>query len=377
MPQSNHTQMHELLNRTNYTDVHAFMKHEEDLHRSPHTLKRHWTYLKQVLEWAGPQPLSDAPTLRPTLPRYLEQIGKDGHIRADGKAGPLGVATISHTCQLTRTLLQWAVIEYPQRYNARIITPNWLATLQPTRKPASLRTREVYTCEEVEQLVNLPSEETLTARRSRAAAAFLFLSAMRVDAFVTMPIRALNLTVTPATVTQDPAWGMRTKNRKAAITYLLEIPGLLDVVREWDTLVRSQLSPDALWFASLSTDGMSFTEHTEAGIARGELVAKGLKKLCKKAEIPYRSPHKLRHGHAMYAIMNAKDMGDLKALSQNLMHKNLTITDAVYGVLTENEIKKRIARLSGQASPAITSDDDQALITQLVTKVMQELRKEK
>lgn len=287
-------------------------------------------------------------------------------MRADGKAGPLGVATISHTCQFTRTLLQWAVIEYPQRYNARIITPNWLATLQPTRKPASLRTREVYTCEEVEQLVNLPIEDTLTARRSRAAAAFLFLSAMRVDAFVTMPIRALNLTVTPVTVTQDPAWGMRTKNRKAAITYLLEIPGLLDVVKEWDTLVRSQLSPDALWFASLSTDGMSFTEHTDAGIARGELVAKGLKKLCKQAGLPYRSPHKLRHGHAMFAMINARDLSDLKTISQNLMHSTVVTTDSTYSPLIAQELEKRIARISGKKSTMTSPEEALAALEQFI-----------
>ena len=60
---------------------------------------------------------------------------------------------------------------------------------------------------------------------------------------------------------------------------------------------------------------------------------------------PYHSPHKFRHGHAVYALKNAKDVSALKAVSQNLMHENLTITDGVYGILSENDVRKEIAEL--------------------------------
>jgi hypothetical protein len=55
-----------------------------------------------------------------------------------------------------------------------------------------------------------------------------------------------------------------------------------------------------------------------------------------KAGLPYHSPHKFRHGHAVYA---------LKAVNQNLMHDNLSITDGVYGVLSGMEVKGEIANL--------------------------------
>ena len=47
----------------------------------------------------------------------------------------------------------------------------------------------------------------------------------------------------------------------------------------------------------------------------------------------------------MYALKNAKDVSALKAVSQNLMHENLTITDGVYGILSENDVRKQIAEL--------------------------------
>lgn len=61
--------------------------------------------------------------------------------------------------------------------------------------------------------------------------------------------------------------------------------------------------------------------------------------------MPYHSPHKFRHGHAVYALKNAKDVSALKAVSQNLMHGNLTITDGIDGVLSETDVREQIARL--------------------------------
>ena len=76
------------------------------------------------------------------------------------------------------------------------------------------------------------------------------------------------------------------------------------------------------------------------------MVAKGLQKLCERAGVTYHSPHKLRHGHTVYALKRAHDIADLKAISQNLMHSSLTITDSVYGVLSSDDISERLTGLS-------------------------------
>jgi hypothetical protein len=38
------------------------------------------------------------------------------------------------------------------------------------------------------------------------------------------------------------------------------------------------------------------------------------------------SPHKFRHGHAVDWLMHLRDMANVNALSQNLMHANIGIT---------------------------------------------------
>ena len=62
----------------------------------------------------------------------------------------------------------------------------------------------------------------------------------------------------------------------------------------------------------------------------------------RRFDLPYYSPHKFRHGHAVYALKNAKDVPALKAVSQNLMHANISTTDGIYGVLSETDVREQI-----------------------------------
>ena len=84
--------------------------------------------------------------------------------------------------------------------------------------------------------------------------------------------------------------------------------------------------------------------------------------------LPYHSPHKFRHGNAVYSIMRTKDIAGLKAVSQNLMHSNLSITDGVYGVLSENNVKEQIKILGKNDGANKAGDQEQLriLIKQLL-----------
>ena len=95
---------------------------------------------------------------------------------------------------------------------------------------------------------------------------------------------------------------------QGATTYLLDIPDLVDAIRKWDSLDRSNLPSSALWYASLTTDGMGFAGEGRVTVHRVTLLARGIRRLCQKAGIPYLSPHKLRHGHAVHAIEQGVSM---------------------------------------------------------------------
>ena len=91
--------------------------------------------------------------------------------------------------------------------------------------------------------------------------------------------------------------------------------------------------------------GKLISNATHAGEHRPSIATRDLRRWIKKVGLSYHSPHKFRHGHAVYALKNAKDVSALKAVSQNLMHENLTVTDGVYGVLSEKDVREQISDL--------------------------------
>jgi len=66
-----------------------------------------------------------------------------------------------------------------------------------------------------------------------------------------------------------------------------------------------------------------------------------MRKLFDRADLPYKSPHKFRHGHAVYALQRAKTMADYKAVSMNLMHDDIRVIDGIYAPLAADEVKQR------------------------------------
>ena len=75
-----------------------------------------------------------------------------------------------------------------------------------------------------------------------------------------------------------------------------------------------------------------------------------MKVLFARAQIEYKSPHKFRHGNAVYGLLHAKTLADYKAVSMNLMHENLEITDGIYAPLLSSDVKTRITGLVDNTS---------------------------
>ncbi|RME59147.1 site-specific integrase [Candidatus Parcubacteria bacterium] len=196
-------------------------------------------------------------------------------------------------------------------------------------------------------------------RREQAAAAMLFASGMRSSAFGSLPIEAVDLE--KMEIRQWPSLGVRTKNGKHATTYLLDIPELIDVIREWDSLIREQLPPEAMWYAPFRTDhfgNKTKLSSASAGKNRNQAIAKGLRKLYRAANLPYKSPHKFRHGHAVHALLGARTMAAYKAVSQNLMHGSIKVTDEVYAWLNEDDVRTQISSLAVGQSQSLNPDDE-------------------
>jgi site-specific recombinase XerD len=334
-----------MIDRQNYLDTRKWLAYQRDVRQlAENTLNKYRGSIRHLLEWADETVFPEAHKIRPVFPRYLTTVEVVRNYKPTGKA--LSKTTQELACMLARHFFRWAKRSLPEQY--RDVSDIWIDTLRPVRLVETVRERELYTLDEVLALTKPDPNDGLRMMRDKAAIALLFLSGMRVGAFVTLPIKALDLD--KKTVKQWPEWGVETKNKKAATTFLLDIPELLNVAKAWDDIVRPALPPDAVWYARLNYDPKTgevrFDSDTSQKARRRGMVAYILKEACNRAGIPYRSPHKLRHGHAIHTIKNARTIAEFKAISQNLMHADLKITDAVYGVLTEGDVQSRITGLS-------------------------------
>ena len=209
---------------------------------------------------------------------------------------------------------------------------------------------------------------SLRDKRIKAAAVLWFFSGIRIGAFVTLPIKAVNLE--NLEIYQFPSLGVHTKFGKSATTDLLNIPELIAIIKEWDQLVRSQLPDTAYWFASLSPETGTFDKSISiVGENRGSRAYKDLKEWLDRVGLPFHSPHKFRHGYAVFGIKHFTTLAQLIALSQNLMHSNISITDGIYGMLSNADKKKLLSNFNPEQT--IISKDMNQKLDEILTFIKQ------
>ena len=88
---------------------------------------------------------------------------------------------------------------------------------------------------------------------------------------------------------------------------------------------------------------------------RGILATRNIKAWLEGNGLPYHSSHKFRHGHIQYGLANSKSIADYKAVSMNVMHTSMEITDEIYSNLNDGEVQNRIGSLG--KTPPNGSDD--------------------
>jgi len=67
-------------------------------------------------------------------------------------------------------------------------------------------------------------------------------------------------------------------------------------------------------------------------------------------------------------LKNAKSIPALKAVSQNLMHANLSVTNGIYGILSENDVREQIRSISLNKN----SEEVISMLEQLIKKLTNE-----
>lgn len=324
-----------MINRENYHLVYKHLDYRKNvMQNDAGTIATYWQSLKHVLQWADARSFQDAPKIIPAFPEYLLTA------RNDGKEKSLTPKYMKKALSHARAFFDWLRL-HERGYSG--ISEAWITTLQVRRSAdtqSRLQERHYWHLEDVRKIAML-TPDGMREQRDQAAICFLFLSALRIGAFVTLPVECVDLE--RRRIEQLPEKGVHTKNSKAAITFMLNIPDLLEVVKRWDAFVRREKL--VMWYPAIDKhDSQNFTQARFTGTHRTDYQGRcyvfedGLRRLCTKAGVSYKSAHKIRHGFGVYGVKNAKDMGQMKAISQNMMHANMGITDGLYGKLAEDDL---------------------------------------
>lgn len=328
-----------MINKNNYKLTEEYLEQVHRNHQQKEgTTKNKRSRLRHLLNWCGETEFFYIPK-RNEL--YREYISKE--TRENGE--PLSNIYKRKIIEEAKLFFQWLSI---RKSGYQLITPAWLDTFRYKKSSYGKKSLKSITEEEIKRLANLPAK-TLTEKRTRASVCALYITGMRIDAFVTLPISAIDFQ--KLSVRQDPNLGVRTKNNKSADTFIIKLDGVFEVAQEWDELVRSEFPQNALWFAPLSSQTGEFDYNkSSAGIHRATIFRKNLKSWLTKNGIQENiTPHSFRRGHANFLFDHAMEMADLVAAQNNLMHESLTTTE-MYARQRQEQTKMRILAMSQRNS---------------------------
>ena len=339
-----------MINRENYKDVQKFLGYKKERKCSKKTVEVYDVWLRHALEWCGETPFPECDKKKDQLQDYLESLVAQEKI-SEYIAGRI--------CGTFSEFLSYISLENKARYNS--IKKSYIESIRYKTYSDNAKIPPYYTLDEMKKIAGVETDD-LTMKRIRAAACLLYLSGMRLSAFLTMPIECLNLE--KMQVYQFPEKGVYTKFRKKAITSLLNIPDLLNVVKDWDSYIRGVSKAWSTWYPRYEYNNLSFKDcypesrDREKAYKSSQNIKSGfyrtLEKLCMLADIEYKGAHAFRHGHAHFGLKNAKNPEQMKAVSQNLMHKSTVITDELYSRMNAGDTNEIITTLGFDTSPQKT-----------------------
>lgn len=340
-----------LIHRNNYLIIREYLEYLLSIkNRDRKSVERYRFWLRHTLLWAMDHPLETADQIRPPFVQHINCL-------------ELATESKKKIIETTRAFFKWAKLYHNKRFNR--LPAHWIEDMTPPKVPRAANL-DYVALEDVLKIARLKIDrENLALQRDQAMSALLFLGGARAGAITSLPIKAVHLDTEFPHIEQKPALGVSTKNNQSATTFLHNIPELLDVVRAWDEQVRKHCPPEYPWYAPIQQNwGEQRFSELEPGKQRSVALNKRLKILEAAAGLPHKSPHKYRHGYAIYGLRHCRTMAQYHALSRNLMHANVAITDERYVHLEEIERGKLLGQISNDQMQQ-RDDDLQGMLAKL------------
>lgn len=245
----------------------------------------------------------------------------------------------------------------------------YLSTLNPTEEDKRLNNHITYieypTLEEFEKIINFEAKDLIDTR-DKAILAFLYISCARVSAVATSTIDSVD--VNKMVYDQDPLEGVKTKRQKYIVTKLLPFDKkYYEIVKNWINLLKTQenfgnkdpLFPNIKVYAN-----KTLVEKKPLG-GEGEY-NNLLDKRCKAAGIQKYNPHAFRHFGISQALKYVKTGTQLKALSQNVGHEDISTILEQYAKMKPNRYMQVLDDMINQGL-------DERPVSEISTKELMEI----
>jgi integrase/recombinase XerD len=238
------------------------------------------------------------------------------------------------------------------------------------REATALRSVDFPSLDYVRRLVGSIEIQNEVDSRDRALISFLMLSGMRDRAVVSLPLGCFDRQLLQ--VKQLPSMGVHTKFGKPVISCLFRFDNdLLRYVVEWsEYLERERLysSESPLFPKTQVVQSGETYSFVSMGVephfwANTSPVRDILRKRANRAGLRYYHPHTFRHLAVSLAFKQCKNAAELKAVSQNLGHSDVTTTMMIYGRLHDHEVAEIVGKLgrTNQTGEGLSKDTQDEL----------------
>jgi integrase len=270
------------------------------------------------------------------------------------KGKPLSNTTKYHTLRHLKAFFSWLASQPGYKSRISLDAVSYLALDRRTvREVLSPRPHRFPSLEQVKRLVDSIRGDSEIDRRDRALISFLLLTGIRYRAVCSLSLSCFDPDL--LVVYQDPRRGVHTKGGKAITTWVLRFDDdLVKAVTDWVRYlsIERKFGPSDPLFPRTqikqSDNGFSFEACGVEPVfwSGGNSIRDILKSRAHAAGLPYFPPHSFRHAACQLALRMSRSPEELKALSQNFGHEQVTTTLRSYGTLDQIRVEDIISRMN-------------------------------
>ena len=293
----------------------------------------------------------------------------------------LSIRSQYHLLRHVRNFFAWLSGQAGYKSRISAYDVQYLQLSKKDRRVATTASLPKYpTLEQIKQLCSFSVQNEID-QRDRALIAFTALTGMRDQAIVTLPIGCFDSE--KMLVLQLPSKGVQTKFSKEIYTTLFNIDEILvDYFIQWLNYLKTvkHFGNEDPIFPSTKVGFISKKHHafTLTGINRdfwadANPMRKIFKERSNQTKVPYFTPHKFRHFIINEAQKHISSIEQLKALSQNLGHENISTTFHGYGAIDTYRVNELVGSIDFSGMPQNKAQED--LVRKVTEQVMRQMDK--